>query len=263
MDKLDIQFLDQMISNGKAVIRDAVARSDKPLVIQFSGGKDSMAMAGLVREVTDNYVLSFMRTDIEFNEAVEFARQSATLLGRELIISNPAEHLGGFFERLAKFRRFPTVRAQWCNRDLKVRPQQKMLRRLYGKGVFYKLVGVRRYESIRRRHLYSRGVYIRADNQVSGDQNVYPILDWTNQDILNYLHLEGLPTSSLYKKYGVSGCYWCPFYQESIYMKILADYPNLYDEFIKWENILDKPSVNGELYIRDIKNKTKYSYQNV
>lgn len=211
-----------------------------------------MAMVGLVKEVTDNFVCSFMATDIDFPEAVAFAKSSADELGVTLLISKPTDHLGGFFERLAKFRRWPMVHTTWCNRDLKIRPQKKMLTRELGKGKLYKLVGVRRYESARRRGIYEYGGFIRPDNQVGGDSNVYPILHWTDDDVLNYLARVGMPISGLYKKYGVSGCYWCPFYQVEIYLRILSDNPNLYDEFIKWEEELG-PSVIGNIYLRDLK----------
>ena len=250
---LDDQFLGEMIEQAKVVIRWASSQTDNPLVIQFSGGKDSMAMVGLTQEVTSNFVLGFMETGIEFPEAIEFVKSSADKLGVTLHTSTPADHLGGFFERLEKFRRFPSVKAQWCNRDLKVRPQQKMLRKIYGSGALYKVVGVRRFESVRRRYLYGKNEYVRPDNQVSRDYNIYPILNWTNNDVLRYLKLKRLPTSSLYKKYKVSGCYWCPFYGLDIYRPILKDNPDLYDEFIKWEDILGEPSVIDHVYLRDLK----------
>ena len=249
---IDTHFLDEMVKQGKAIIRWAASQTDKPIIIQFSGGKDSMAMVGMVQEVTDNYVLGFMETGIEFPELVQFVKDSAAKIGATLHISTPADHLGGFFERLEKFRRFPTVITQWCTRDLKVRPQQKMLRRLYGNRELYKVVGVRRYESVRRSFIYGQNEYVRPDNQVSGDFNIYPILNWTDADVANYLRLKNLPTSSLYKKYGVSGCYWCPFYQASIYRSILRDHPNLFDEFIDWEEKLGA-SVTGHIYLRDLK----------
>jgi phosphoadenosine phosphosulfate reductase len=254
--ELDEEFLSHRIDEGIDVIKNVLKSTDKPLVIQFSGGKDSMAMLGLVREVTKNYVCSYMQTDIDFKESVEFAKQSAMALGTELLISTPAEHFGGFFERLAKFRKFPTVRETWCNRDLKVRPQQKMLNRILGKGNVVKLIGVRRSESTRRMSLYKWGEFTRPDNQVGGADNVYPILHWTDADVRGYLKLKGLPTSGLYKKYGVSGCYWCPFYQPSIYMAILRDRPNLYDKIIEWEEEIG-PSVGNFIYLRDLKSELK------
>lgn len=255
---IDKFFLEQRLEESRAIVREVIKLSSKPLVVQFSGGKDSMAMVGLVKEVTDNFVCSFMMTGIDFPEAVAFAKSSASELGVSLLISTPADHLGGLFERLAKFRRWPMVQTTWCSRDLKIRPQQKMLIRELGKGRLYKLVGVRRYESARRRGIYEYGGFIRPDNQVGGASNVYPILHWTDADVFNYLSTKGLPTSGLYKKYGVSGCYWCPFYQAEIYLRILSDNPNLYDGFIEWEEELG-PSVVGNIYLRDLKEQLQRS----
>lgn len=250
---VDEYFLGVRIAESQDIIRKIATQTDKPLIIQFSGGRDSVAMVGLTREVTSNFVCSFMETGIEFPEAIEFARESAKNLGVDLLISTPDEHKGGFFQRLAQFQKWPTVRATWCSRDLKIRPQQKMLHRIFGKGGIIKLIGVRRFESIRRTAIYGQGEFIRPDNQVAGAGNVYPILHWTDDDVVNYLEKEGLPTSGLYKRYGVSGCYWCPFYQVEIYTRILADQPTLYDEFIEWENKLRQPSVIGNVYLETLK----------
>lgn len=252
--ELDLGFLGQRIEESLAGISDALTYTDKPLVIQFSGGKDSMVMLDLTRSVTDNYVCSYMKSGIDLPGSVEFAISSARSLGKELLISEPKEHKGDFYERLAQFRKFPTVRGMWCQRDLKVRPQQKMLNRMFGRGNFMKLIGVRRSESARRMIIYKRGVFVRPDNQVGGAYNYYPILHWTDDDIINYLEMKGLPISGLYKKYSVSGCYWCPFYQPSIYEKILVGEPGLLDRVIDWEKELG-PSVGNYIYLGDIKDR--------
>lgn len=250
---IDRFFLDRAIEQSHSVIKQIAALSNKPLVIQFSGGRDSMALVGLVKDVTSDFICSFMQTGIDFPQAVDFAKHSARVLDVPLLISTPSYHLGDFFERLARFKTFPTIHSTWCNRDLKIRPQQKMLQKALGK--IYKLIGVRRFESIRRRTIYERDGFIRPDNQVGGADNVYPLLNWTDADVSNYLNIKGLPTSSLYKQYGVSGCYWCPFYQVQIYERILTSEPDLYDEIIKWEGILDSPSVIGNVFLKDLKQK--------
>jgi len=248
---LDKFFLEQRIEESSIIIKQAIQQTDKPLVIQFSGGRDSMVMLKLVQEVTDNFVCSYMQTGIDFPESVEFAKLSARNLNCDLLISTPKDHLGDFFERLASFRTFPTVRSTWCNRDLKVRPQQKMLNRIFGKGNITKLIGVRRSESSRRMSIYKWGNFTRPDNNVGGANNVYPILHWTDADILGFIEARKLSTSTLYKKYGVSGCYWCPFYQPSIYKKIIRDMPELYNEFVRWEEEIG-PSVGNYIYLSDI-----------
>jgi 3'-phosphoadenosine 5'-phosphosulfate sulfotransferase (PAPS reductase)/FAD synthetase len=209
-----------------------------------------MALVSLAMEVTDDFVCGFMKTGIEFPEAIDFAERSAKGLGVALLTSEPQDHLGGFFDRLPLFG-FPTIKKTWCNRDLKVRPQQKMLNREFGKGDFYKLVGVRKFESSRRKKMHSGNRYIVDDYNASGHL-VYPLLLWNRYDVVNYLKRKGLPTSSLYKTYGVSGCYWCPFYQPSIYKKVIADNPCIYDKFIECEKE-HGPSVGNYIYLGDIK----------
>jgi 3'-phosphoadenosine 5'-phosphosulfate sulfotransferase (PAPS reductase)/FAD synthetase len=173
-------------------------------------------------------------------------------MGFTLLVSTPEDHLGSFFERLPSFG-WPTVHSTWCNRDLKVRPQRKRLVREFGEGQFYKLVGVRKYESTRRKKMHKAGRFFATDYQTGKDTLVYPLLKWTSSDVRNYLKAQGLPVSALYKRFGVSGCFWCPFYQVKIYKRILRALPDLYDEFIEWEIKLGAPSVIGQVYLRDLK----------
>lgn len=49
-------FLAQRLPESRQVVADVAALSKKPLIIQFSGGRDSMSVLGLVREVTDDFV---------------------------------------------------------------------------------------------------------------------------------------------------------------------------------------------------------------
>jgi len=249
---VDKQFLSERIAESKAIIESALKEAHGPLIIQFSGGRDSVAMVGLVSEVTKHFACGYMVSGIEFHQAVDFASKMARKLEIPLLFSYPGDHLGGFFDRLEKLRTFPTVRSTWCQRDLKVRPQAKMLHKLFGKQPLYKLVGVRKWESNRRKVLYPLDRTISADTNVAGDFLVYPMLNWTDSDVVNYLESTGLPTSQLYRKYGVSGCYWCPFYQPSIYRRILAGEPKLLDRFIEAEETYG-PSVSNFIYLRDIK----------
>lgn len=250
-EKMDEEIFQQRLTESRALVSEICRVAEMPVIVYFSGGKDSMAMLSLCLEVSDKVVPVYMATGIEFQESIDFAKGSASSFGLELVISWPSDHLGGLFERLPLFG-WPTVRKTWCNRDLKVRPQLKVLRRLYGKGVFYKMVGVRKWESSRRKKMHRENKPIVTDYHTGNDFLVYPILQWTGSDVLRYLEMKGLPTSGLYKKYGVSGCYWCPFYQPSIYRKILKDYPHLYDEVIRWEIKLNEPSVNNHIWLRDI-----------
>jgi phosphoadenosine phosphosulfate reductase len=250
---IDDHFLNERLEESRRVVAQVAAMSEKPLIIQFSGGRDSMAMVELVREVTDNFVACYMISGIDFPESVAFAGESAAKLQVPIIYSRPEDHKGGLFQRLEQFGKWPAVRSLWCQRDLKVRAEKKRLNKTFGRGTFYKLVGVRRYESNRRKYIYPLNMFMRKDPDVTSDVQVFPIVHWTGDDVKNYLAMKKSPESSLYKKYGVSGCYWCPFYQHDIYRSVLADHPDRYDEFIWWEKKLQIPSIINNTFLRDLK----------
>ena len=252
--------LDMRIRETLEIIEVAVKQSATvPLIINFSGGKDSLCLLDLVQRITNNFMCSYMVSGIEFPEAIDFVKETCSRLGVKLLLSYPSDYKGDFFERIAKFKRFPTIKSPWCNRDLKIRPQHKMLVKRYGNTRFFKLNAVRRFESTRRSIIY-RNVpkmgFMRKEYQYAGeDMIVYPVLNWTNENVIEYLQGRKIEIrrNPLYQKYGVSGCYWCLFYQPSIYRRILSVNPRLYDPFIEWEIKLNSPSVNGFRWLRDIK----------
>ena len=258
---LDGEFeLDYRIRQSNKIIETILAKTKTPLLINFSGGKDSTILLDLVQNVTDNFICCYMSTEIELPKNIDYVREACEKRGCQLLVSTPSEHKGDFFSRLAKFKIFPTFSAPWCTRDLKIRPQRKMLNRLYGKKTFFKLTGVRRAESSRRTKIYKSYKlegFIQNEYQYGGrDQLIHPILYWSDENIIEYLRREKIrvKTNPLYEKFGVSGCAWCYFYQSCIYEKILAEYPNLYDHFIEWEKKLNTPSVSGYIWLKDLKN---------
>ena len=256
---VDEYFLTQRLVESRRIIGEIVGLSKLPLFIQFSGGRDSMAMLGLVQEVTDNYICTYMATGLEFHGVIQFVKETCERLGARLLISNPSMHLGNLFKRIEQFQSFPGLIATWCCRDLKLRPQKKMLIKTFGKGTFYKLEGIRLSESVRRRYIYKEytGNPIREDGEFRGSYEVFPIINWNDADVLNYLEMKGLPTMGHYKEFGVSGCAFCPFYQPDIYRQVFRKYIDfpLYRRVIEWENRLDKPSVNGYYFLRDIRHE--------
>lgn len=254
-------ILDARIKESFSIIEKTVKKTgETPLIVNFSGGKDSMVLLDLVRQVTDKYVCFYMVSGIEFAEAIEFVKVQCDKLDVKLLLSTPADYKGDFFTRLGIIGYFPTVQNNtlWCNRDLKIRPQKRVLNRVFGNQLFFKLNGVRRYESSRRMKIH-RGTkdFMRPDYHVSKGVMVFPLLNWTDGNIREYLKMRAIhvAVNPLYEKYGVSGCYWCPFYQKEIYERIIPQNPNLYDEFIKWEVKLNKPSVSGLVWLKDLKEK--------
>ena len=216
-----------------------------------------MTLLGLVREVTSDFVCSYMATGLEFKGVVQFVKETCKELGVPLIISQPGMYKGNFYKRLAQFKRFPIMQGpQWCCRDLKLRPQKRLLQKEFGRGaILYKLEGIRRFESARRKHIYKdyADTLFRPDSEHKGSYEVFPILNWSDDDVLNYLEMKGMRTLGHYKQFGVSGCAWCPFYTVGIYREVLRQVPTMYDRVIDMEVMLDQPSVAGEIFLGDIK----------
>lgn len=257
------RFLDDLIIESQRVVKEIAEKSEKPLILQFSGGRDSMALLGIVREVTDHFICCYMATGTELPGVVTFVRQFCKELGVQLLVSNPGMHKGNIFKRIEQFKSFPNLgsfegggQRLWCCRDLKLRPQKKMLIATFGKGTFYRLEGIRRFESDRRKVIYADYTesFMRPDDELANSYEVFPILNWRNDDVERFIEMKHLPTlKQQYRDYGVSGCSWCPFYGPDIYARVITEKPNWYDRWIAWEEKLNIPSVHGGVFLRDIK----------
>lgn len=255
---IDDFFLSERLAESRALVRKVASLSgDTPLIIQFSGGKDSMAMLGLVQEVTSNFVCAFMATGLELPGVVKFVKDTCRSLGAPLIISHPGMYKGNLFKRVEKFKSWPGLIATWCCRDLKLRPEKALLAKTFGRKTFYKLEGIRVAESVRRRYIYKDVAedMMRRDGEHKSSFEVFPLLKWADADVENYLAMKQLPTTKLYAEVGVSGCALCPFYQPEIFYRVMQRFPDLwiYKKAIEWEEKLGQPFGNGYVYLRDIK----------
>jgi len=252
-------MLSLKIARALVTIKKAVKYSgDMPLILNFSGGRDSSCIMLLARQVTDKIECLYMKSGMDLPGSIEFVERQCRRFGFKLHISDPVrDYFGDFAYWVRRRGYFPTVEHNYCMVVLKLRPARRYLRRIFWGYPLYKLTGIRREESTRRLWKYLPGQYIQPDGEHSRSFMVHPILDWTDQDVDDYLRLEKFEINENYKPFGVSGCYWCPFYGWDIYLKILRVYPNIYDGIIKLEEELGKPSVVGRRFLRDIKARSQ------
>jgi len=249
-------MLQWKIDKAKEVISDVASKSKHPLIVNFSGGKDSCCVLLLVLEITDNVECLFMESGIDLPGSVEFVKKQCKRFDVKLHITKPErDYQGDFKYWVRKFGYFPATDYTWCSSRLKLRPSRAYFRKLYGKDALYKITGVRKHESSRRAKIYKAKDYVEEDYEHSGSFIVHPILDWEDNDVRDYLRDKNFEVNKNYNPFGVSGCYYCPFYQVEIYEKILRTYPNIYDEVIELEDEIGKPSVNGNRYLKTIKKK--------
>jgi len=197
-----------------------------------------------------------MESTIDLPGIIDYAIAQAKRLNSVLYQSTPADYKEEYptFEDWVRHRGyFPTINKPWCTSRLKIRPSRSYLRRIYGDTVFYKLTGVRRSESTRRARIYPASRIIYKDPEFAGSYIVNPILNWTDSDVATFLYKRDmLSNNPLYAKVGVSGCYWCPFYQEEIIIRIAREFPGIYQSLIDIEKELKKPACNNHKYLRSI-----------
>jgi sulfate adenylyltransferase subunit 2 len=192
------------LSSAEYIIRETRALFDNPLVL-WAGGKDSTTMLYLMRNVFPTgkipFTIGFIDTGFEFNETYRFLDQLDKAWNLELVkIENRAAK-----ERGMNPTTFPKFQ---CCVELKTNALNNYIREHNNDAVF---VGIRWSEcGIRGKEKFYSW---RADPP---HYRVHPLLNWSEEDIWNYIHKENIPINTLYSQedhdgqvYRSIGCYPC------------------------------------------------------
>lgn len=207
------------------------------IAVGFSGGKDSQVTYDLCK-----------RAKIPFKAYYNVAFESATT--KRFIRENypdviwRRDHKFGFIENIGKNHEglLPTVECAYCCADYKHNP--KYVDKC-------SITGVRKAESASRsnrtaisfknkttkkRMAQAVGSYFVENCQSIGTASVIqllPIVDWTDEDVWDYIRRYDLPVNPEYKIQKRVGCLVCPKANLSRNYKALVRYPKLIDAFIR------------------------------
>lgn len=182
--------------------------------VGFSGGKDSQALLQLVKMAGVRYKAYYSVTTNDPPENVYFIRQHYP----DVVFLHPRES----FFRLVEKEGLPTMLLRFCCKKLKegagagcavltgVRAEESRRRAAYD----YVQVYSRRKEH--REHAHTRTIEEIEENEhrcIKGKDKlmIYPLLRWTESDVWQFLHEQGLPTNPCYEQAGRVGCMFCPF----------------------------------------------------
>lgn len=209
-------------------------------VLGFSGGKDSQVCYDLCKRAGINFRAVFNHC-FESCETLNFIRTyyPSVVWRREVkqgFIANIRHNHKGFL---------PTVEAAYCCADYKHN----------GKYVdSASIVGVRRDESAKRaarKVLETKNKTILKANKekinsyfeshciASGapsEIQLKPIVDWSDEDVWNYIYKHNLPINPQYRNSKRIGCIICPKANFTSNYKALLKYPKLIDAIIKARN---------------------------
>lgn len=257
VDLEDTSTYEERVQTALNVMKEASERAKAagtPLFLNFSGGRDSSCLLLLAQKVGAEVEAIYMSSGLEIPGSIEFVKEQADKYNLKLHITDPVEdYYGDFNYWVKRFGYFPSHGYTYCSSRLKLRPSRAYLRKLYGHKEMYRVNGVRKKESTRRRAIYKNKPPIRKDGDLAGSFIVQPIQEWSSDDVDRFLAENNFEVMKAYDTFGVSGCAYCPFYQVSIYKKILKVYPNIYDKIIELEREIGKPSVIGNRFLGDIK----------
>lgn len=228
---------DEKIEHSIALIRKAeklalTMQPDIGFYVGFSGGKDSQAVLELVKMAGVKYRAVYNVTTNDPADNVRFIRQHYP----DVEFTIPEK---SFFQLIAQ-KGMPTMYNRWCC---------SLFKETAGVG-YVVLTGVRKEESRKRATYEEFSKWSRSKNKeksinldkmeanefrcVGGKDKfmVYPILEWTEKDVWDFIAMRGLPVNPCYKTHKRVGCVFCPFARPKDIREYCKTHPQLKTAFI-------------------------------
>lgn len=186
--------VEQSLKFIKSIINSKNVDFTSRLIIGNSGGKDSTVVMDLVSQIDKSIPSYHANTTIDPIGTIRYIKETYP----QTEILNPKD---GFYT-LVKKKGLPTRLQRFCCERLKE----------------YVGVGMNMFEGIRSQESVGRKNrdYIQCDSRpmYKGGQHIYPIYDWTEKDVWDYINIMGLKTNPNYEINGGCfkriGCVGCP-----------------------------------------------------
>lgn len=187
------------------------------LYVANSGGKDSVVMYFILQEMGIKLPTIHSNTTIDPDGTLKFIRETMP----DTVIIHPKES----FYQLVERKSFPSRWNRYCCEILKENGSA-------GKNT---IEGVRSEESRTRDRDY---IVCDTRKSMKGKQHIYPLLDWTEEQIWRYIRKKDLPIAPCYKL-GLKrlGCVACPLASPKVRLKELELYPRRYNAY---KNAIEK-----------------------
>ena len=174
--------------------------------LAFSGGKDSIVIFDLAKKSGVRFDSHFSRTTVDPPEVLKFIKENFP----EVAWEKPKKSM---FQVILSNSTLPTRTHRICCRALK---------EIGGKGRIV-ITGIRWEESANRRN---RKIF-HESRTTKGKWFLNPIIDWTTQDVWEYIRKNNLKYCSLYDQGKERiGCILCPFHSLKDKLDDIRRYPN-------------------------------------
>lgn len=220
---------------------------DKPYWLAYSGGKDSCVILELAKMAGVNFEAHYSVTSVDPPELVRFVKTH-----KDVSFDIPHDREGKPISMwsLLKSRAMPPTRiARYCCEKLKESS---------GKGTVT-ITGVRWAESVNRKNSQGlvnvfgktkrEAIILNDDNDESRRQVevcfrtrktlVNPIIDWTDEDVWEFIHKYNVPYYELYDMgWSRLGCIGCPMSGNR--QKELDAYPKYKEQYLRCFDVMHK-----------------------
>lgn len=208
--------LEKKIERAIKLIQNAsvlATKHNQPLEVCYSGGKDSDVILELVKMSGVKYRAIYKNTTIDPKGTIKHCHENG------VEISRPKMN----FLQILKKKGFPSRFARFCCSELK---EYKILD--------YAILGIRADESPKRKQRYKEPEQCRVYNKNSKCRQYFPILDWTKDDVLNFIKERGIKLHPLYYNGDGTinidkrlGCIGCPMAYVKHRIQEFKENPNL------------------------------------
>jgi len=204
------------------------------LIVQFSGGKDSMAALLWVRNnISKDFLTVFCDTGWESDITYKYIEEVKQKLNLNMVVLKSKKY-NNFLDLAEKKKRFPSTRARFCTEELKSKPMIDYVLDEVKDNVLI-IQGIRKAESFARSKMNAQCTFFKYYFQPYGidkkgkekfhsyrkkeiiafrekfaDDILRPVFEWSGQEVINYIIENGLEPNPLYKM-GMKrvGCYPC------------------------------------------------------
>ena len=176
--------LQKKINQAISLLQSVQRGYDGQIEVAYSGGKDSDVILQLAKEAGINYRAIYRNTTIDPPGTIAHVKR----MGVE--IRRPKEN---FFQLVAR-KGFPNRFSRFCCEMLK---EYKVLDKC--------IMGVRKAESSKRSERYSEPTECRfygSKTEANHVEAIYPILDWTDADVLDFILDRGIKIAPIYYNWG-------------------------------------------------------------
>jgi len=204
----------------------AISYNDFGFHVAFSGGKDSQVIYELCKIAGVKFKAFFYKTSVDPLELLSFIRENYP----DVDWIKPKLTM---FQLIIKKGMLPLRQCRFCCEYLKERNGLNAV----------VITGITREESAKRKKRQE----FESSCKIGNDKNLLnPILDWTKQDVLEFLKKREIKLCSLYKIQDRIGCIGCPMSPKTM-QRDFVNMPNFKKAYINTvQKLIDKKGKYSE-----------------